>query len=277
MVKKLIRKTKKMHYKEHFEDGNTKNMWQEINQLLGRNPKIQEIEELIIANKIIKKPEHICKEMNQHFTGVAQKFTQNIPFVKSYEEQVHPRSMYLETGLENISQDLEEIIDNLNSRKARGFNDINVKLIKCLKVPLLPILSFLTKQSLNYGIFPSKMKIAKVTPVFKTGNRTDPNNYRPISVLPVLSKIIEKFINNKLIKFLLNENLLSASQYGFRIFRDTEVAMADIVTDIQKKVDENKKCCLVSLDLRKAFDMVNPYFLLKLNFITMGLGEIFIN
>jgi len=87
--------------------------------------------------------------------------------------------------------------------------------------------------------------------------------YGPISVLPVLSKIIEKFINNKLIKFLLNENLLSASQYGFRIFRDTEVAMADIVTDIQKKVDENRKCCLVSLDLRKAFDMVNHSFLLK--------------
>ena len=97
------------------------------------------------------------------------------------------------------------------------------------------------------------MKVAKVVPIFKDGKRFDTNNYRPISVLPIFSKIFEKIMNNKLMSFLNKYNVLSNEQYGFRNAKDIEVTMVDIVTNIQQRVDENHKCAIVSLDLRKAF------------------------
>jgi len=104
--------------------------------------------------------------------------------------------------------------------------------------------------------------MAQVTPIFKTGNMNDQNNYRPISVLPGMSKILEKYINFKLVKYLESQNLLYKHQYGFRKSRDSEVSVMDIITEIQENIDCNKKCALASLDLWKAFDTVDHKILL---------------
>lgn len=105
--------------------------------------------------------------------------------------------------------------------------------MKIVKNEISSILTHLTKLSVETGTFPEKMKIARVSPIFKAGKKQDCNNYRPISVLPVLSKILEKVIQKKLSEFPGNINLLFSGQYGFRRSKDTEIAVNDVINNIK--------------------------------------------
>ena len=101
------------------------------------------------------------------------------------------------------------------------------------------------------------MKIAKVIPIFKSGSTNDINNYRPISILPVISKIVEKAITKRLVEFLENNKLLSDSQHGFRKNFSTETALHQFVNRVYKYLDEKTNVVGVFLDLAKAFDSLS--------------------
>lgn len=258
LVKKNIRLAKQYYYKEQFENTDQKKIWENLNLLLTAKTKSYKpnIDYLEINNNKIESEKMICEEMNNHFINVGPKLSNQIPFTKKPEEERNPKSFYLDEN-EITNEDIEEIIDNLNPRKACGFDNITIKVIKTVKIELLPILKHLVKLSFQTSTFPQQMKLAKVSPIFKNNKTNDPNNYRPISVLPTFSKILEKIMNNKLVNFLEKQKLFSNNQYGFRKSRDTEAAAIDLITDIRSNLDQNKKCAILSLDLCKAFDTVN--------------------
>src|SRR3978361_443327 len=106
-------------------------------------------------------------------------------------------------------------------------------------------------------------KLQKLFQFLKVKKKKHVNNYRPISILPILSKIIEKVANNRLSNFLHQNSLLYNNQYGFRKNSNTENSVLDIVSDIQLKLDKKFKCLILSLDLCKAFDTVNHKILLE--------------
>lgn len=112
--------------------------------------------------------------------------------------------------------ELERIISNLKDNCAIGWDGIPNTVIKSARHVLIPILVNIFNNCLTHGIFPKAFKKAIVHPIFKSGDRNSTSNYRPISVLTVLSKIFEKIINNRLINFLDSNNILSSNQYGFR-------------------------------------------------------------
>lgn len=101
------------------------------------------------------------------------------------------------------------------------------------------------------------MKEALITPVYKNGDRRDASNYRPISVLPAISKIIEKLINIRLLSYLENYNILSDSQYGFRAGKSTVHALESLTNTITENLDNKRKSLAVFLDMKKAFDTVS--------------------
>ena len=111
-------------------------------------------------------------------------------------------------------------------------------------------------------MFPDSYKIAQVIPLFKGGDREDPNCYRPISLLPTISKILEKLLATRLIKFLTKYKILSKDQFGFRAKFSTEYAIVDIYDKLIKNLDEKKSSCAIFLDLAKAFDSVSHQILL---------------
>merc|ERR1712055_698100 len=126
-----------------------------------------------------------------------------------------------------------------------------------------PYLEILFSKCIQEGVFPDSYKIAQVIPLFKGGDREDPNCYRPISLNPTISKILEKLLGTRLIKFLTKYKILSKDQFGFRAKFSTEYAIVDIYDKLIKNLDEKKSSCAIFLDLAKAFDSVNHQILLR--------------
>ena len=116
------------------------------------------------------------------------------------------------------------------------------------------------------SIFPSKLKLAKLTPLFKKGSRQDKDNYRPISVLSIFSKIFEKAMFKRLYGYLESHNIFYPLQFGFRQKCSTDHALIKITESIRNSIDNNEFGCGIFIDLKKAFDTVNYSILLsKLN------------
>ena len=121
--------------------------------------------------------------------------------------------------------------------------------------------------SLKFGCFPDKMKIAKIKPLFKADETELVSNYRPISILPVFSKLLERIIYNKIYNHVTKNNLLYDKQFGFQKHCSTEYAILQLTREILDSFQENKFTLGVFVDLSKAFDTVNHEILLtKLSF-----------
>ena len=116
---------------------------------------------------------------------------------------------------------------------------------------------------MSEGIFPDKLKTAKVCPVYKSGSKTEFTNYRPISILPSFSKILEKVISNRLISYMEKYNILSCSQYGFRKNHSTYMALMSLYDKVSEAIDKNEFCVGIFIDLSKAFDTLHHSILLK--------------
>ena len=131
----------------------------------------------------------------------------------------------------------------------RVFKEIN----KLLSIPI----SRMFNLSMEHGVFPQKIEIAIVIPVHKKDDTEDCNNYRPISLLPNISKLFEKLVKNRLSKFLEENKCLFSRQFGFRNKDSTNHALIDLTETIRKTIDDNECACGVFLDFKKAFDTVN--------------------
>ena len=124
-------------------------------------------------------------------------------------------------------------------------------------------LAELINKSFQSGIFPDIFKIAKVIPIFKSESRVLCNNYRPISLLSNISKLIEKLMHKRVYSFLEQQNFFYNAQFGFRLSLSTNNALMSITENIQSQLDQNKFCAGVFVDLKKAFDTVDHEILLK--------------
>ena len=160
-------------------------------------------------------------------------------------------------------QTVTRIIENIPAKNSCGYDDISSIFLKQIATSIIKPLTIVINQVLNNGIFPDKLKIAKVVPIFKSGDCALTNNYRPISLLPVISKVIEKIIYTQLSLYFESNKLFSDSQYGFRPNHSTEQATLELTDRIISAMDNNDVPIGIFLDLSKAFDTIDHAILLS--------------
>ena len=158
--------------------------------------------------------------------------------------------------------DTIEIIKSLKNKKS-NINDIAVSVIKKNSSLFAKPLTLLFNQSISTGTFPNALKLARVTPLHKSGSTNNPQNYRPISNLNVFSKIFELLMKEHLMNYLDTKNILNPSQFGFRRNHNTFQALNLFSTNIFSALDNGKSVLSIFIDFSKAFDTVNHGILLN--------------
>ena len=154
-------------------------------------------------------------------------------------------------------------LKSLRVNKGAGLDNIPPRLLKAAADIIAPSLTYIFNLSLSKGVFPQDFKVAKVTPLFKSGSRDQVGNYRPISVLPIVAKVFEKEVHKQLYKYLTDNNLLHPSQHGFRRKRSTQTALIKVVDNWLTNIDKGQVTAVVFLDLAKAFDTVKHNILVR--------------
>ena len=169
-----------------------------------------------------------------------------------------------------------KLVNNTKSKKSKDHDDIDMCLVKKI-IPYLVIpLEHIFNISLQMGVFPEGMKIARIIPILKNGNINDFTNYRPISLLSQFSKILEKIFHNRMMSFIEEKNILYESQYGFRKNMSTSLAILELVENITTSIDDRKSTVGIFIDLKNAFDTVDHILIKKLEEVLLISGSVVI-
>ena len=151
-------------------------------------------------------------------------------------------------------EEISKIISGLPNKTSSGFDNISNVLLKKLQPSVLDALEIIFNDSIQKGVFPSLMKHAEIVLLFKGGKPHLSNNYRPISLLITISKLLEKLIYCRTYTFLNRNGIIYNSQYGFKTNRLCEHAITYLVGEIVKNQSLDKHTIAIFLDLSKAFD-----------------------
>lgn len=209
-------------------------------------------------------------EFNSFFCTIPSKIISTLPNAKfphlDYLRKM-PRpgvSLFLTPVVE---QDVTNAIKSLKKSNCHDIYDINTKMVQNSSEIITPLLTVLINKCITEGSFPDPLKIAKVVPIFKRGNPELPENYRPISILPIMSKVVESVLKQKLASYFEKYKLLDSNQFGFRSGRSTIDAILEVVDDVVQGLDEGGLHAAALCDLSRAFDCVPHSILLqKLNY-----------
>ena len=267
-----MQKRKKNFLKTNSKSiGKPKDLWKAIKSLGLPSKSGRCIVGALTENQIVK---HDTKSILKTFKSFYSNLTGNllakhrkspnrytIKFISDYYKKLSlSENFKLDATTEGY---LFNILKNVEVTKAAGIDQISGKFLKDGARILAKPISELCNLSMTLGSFPDACKIAKVKPLFKKGSKTDPSNYRPISLLPLLSKVFERVVFNQTEEFLSLNKVLYDYQSGFRKNHSTDTCLSFLNDKILKGFDDGLLTGMILINLQKAFDTINHDILLK--------------
>ena len=259
-LKSVIQNAEKKFYELKFiaAAGNIKQTWKILGQVLKNKQRHNLPDAFFIDNVLSQNTHEIANKFNEYFTNVGSNLAAKIPNSKVSQTE------FLTDPINNtfalFLTDPGEIInisDTLNNKTSFGHDEIPVDIMKVAIRQIASIMSKLINSSFTNGLYPTALKIGKICPVFKAGDKKTFSNYRPISILSSFSKIYEKAVANRLTKFLDINNIITDSQFGFRKNHSPYMALLEMYNNITAALDTGKFSIGIYIDLSKAFDTLN--------------------
>ena len=225
---------------------------------------------LTVNGELTSNPSKMAEAQNDFFVGKPLKISEQIPktkvnplsYTKKFLQDKHVPVFDFETRV--VSEyDVERVIIQLKNTSSTGHDDINVIALKQMIPSILTSLTYIINLSLRTGVFPDIWKLAKVMPLHKNnGEKTEQKCYRPIALLPVLSKVLEKFVSKWLNNHMEYNNLWSDRQHGYRRHRSTATALIQLQEEILKKHEEGSDVAMLCFDSSAAFDTLTHSILI---------------
>lgn len=275
-VQRMVDEAKKDYFRSKIEEHkkDSKKLWETLRPLGAKeNPKHKQSKiGLDINGSISHDKKMVANTFNSFFTTIASNLVKKLPSTpgvfsdplkvqKFYEEKgVQPNTFYFKQVTEEL---VFKKLKGLNSSKATGFDSIPAKFLKDAAEIITPVITYLINLSITNNHFPHKLKVARVIPLYKKGLKSDPGNFRPISILCTISKIVERIIYEQIDSYLAEQNILFDFQSGFRKAHSTDTCLLYLTDFIRKEVDKGNVCGMVLIDLQKAFDTVQYDILLN--------------
>ena len=271
LLSTLMKKSKQAYYDKYFERNwnNIRNTWKGIKSLISLKTVASSVPTVLSLDNgdTITNPYDIANTFNNYFASIAETTKKSIKYShKHFSDYLSNESSSTIFLQPTDKEEIANIISSLNSNKTSGPNSIPYRVLFLLKNEISKQLADLFNLSFMTGVFPSVLKTAKVVPVFKKDSKLNYSNYRPISLLSNIEKILEKLMYKRLYAFLDYNNIIYDLQFGFRQQYSTSHALINITENIRKALDDGNIGCGVFVDLQKAFDTVDHQILLaKLN------------
>ena len=236
--------------------------WKCIKQLFPvKNPNASVCTSIQINGIMTNHKQSIANEFCRHFSTIANTLKGKFLKVKDFIWGQPIPDKYNKNSVFNFQHvsvpTVAKHLKNLKCMKATGLDGIPSRLLKDGSKHIAKPLAHIINTSLITGIVPSDFKRGKIIPIHKSGKKSDVDNYRPITILPVISKVLEKCVFSQIITYLEINKMLSSQQFGFRKNRSTELTATLLLDDIRKEMNEGNLCGAVFIDLRKAFDTIS--------------------
>ena len=210
------------------------------------------------------KEREVADTINNFFTAIGPNLADKIS--KTYQGGWKFMGREVEENCPDFRATFQQVLricKDINTSKSSGIKDVATKICKDAFLVLIPQLLHIFNLSFETGIFPDTWKKATIIPLFKGGKKTEVGNYRPISLLPLPGKIIEKVVHANLSKFLNERSILTNTQGGFRKGFSTASTIADLTDDLFTGINQGLTSLAVFIDLKKAFDTVDHKILVK--------------
>ena len=212
---------------------------------------------------VISDGKTVANKFNKFFVNVGESLANEIPSIDRCPSEYIKVEISENFFVSAVTEDeIGKIICNFKD-SAAGWDDLRPRIMKLIQSCIKRPLAHICNRSFMTGIFPSELKIADVVPIFKSGDDMVFSNYRPVSVLPVLSKILERLMYNRLILYINRHDLLYEYQFGFQKGKSTHMTLITLIDKISEALDQGELVIGIFLDFSKAFDTVHHGILLK--------------